>query len=109
MRLMCGHVISRDALNKLCNGNKWVLVVIIFTMIASYRNACQICNTVSIDNYSIVPEVAYYLGVSGWDKAIKVPLGNHFLNTSDSLILLTQYCESGFPKMGSTNSSSIGH
>ena len=25
VRLICGHVISRDALNKLSNGNKWVL------------------------------------------------------------------------------------
>lgn len=26
MRLICGHVISRDALNKLCSGNKYVII-----------------------------------------------------------------------------------
>lgn len=29
MRLVCGHVISKDALNKLCNGNKYVIYAII--------------------------------------------------------------------------------
>lgn len=49
MRLICGHVISKDALTKLCNGNKYVKrkqiiparVVIIMYLI--FRLKCPYC------------------------------------------------------------------